>query len=429
MMATRLSKLGILLVAMMLVAASCGAADEEEGEPSATGGDVSFELRLGTLLPFTGDLSPFGAPADEAARLAIEEIQAAIEEVDLDVTAEIVANEDTQTDSKAAVEAANKLASANDVQAIDGAMASSSTIPVAESVTIPNEILQVSPASTSPAISELDDNGFVWRTAPSDALQGQVLAQAVADAFGTDVTINTGTRNDAYGVALIDEFVDSWESEGGEIGEQIRWNPNAPTFESEAQQLVQGDPDGWVIIDFPETWAKFAPALVRTGDWDPARTFTADGLKSETLPEDVGMEGTVGMRGTAPTAKDSPAAEAFDDLWQEKADIDRETFDAHSFDAVILPFLAAIAAGSGDPADMAEEMQGISGPPGTEYTFEELPQAIESLIAGEDIDYQGAAGPIDFDDQGDPSAANYEVWEFDGDGKIATLEVVPFEAD
>jgi ABC-type branched-subunit amino acid transport system substrate-binding protein len=65
----------------------------------------------------------------------------------------------------------------------------------------------------------------------------------VADAFGTDATINTGTRNDAYGVALIDEFVESWESKGGSIGQQVKWNPDAPTFESEAQQLVQGDPD------------------------------------------------------------------------------------------------------------------------------------------------------------------------------------------
>ncbi|MGH2377175.1 MAG: ABC transporter substrate-binding protein [Candidatus Limnocylindria bacterium] len=421
---TRSLLAGLCAGALVLAACTPGATP---GQPAE---EVSFELRVGNLLSFTGDLAPFGPPIDRATELAVEVITEALEAKGLSdrISVSVVASEDDQTQAAAGVEAATKLAQVDQVHVIMGALASGVTIPVAESVAIPNQIVLISPASTSPAISDMADDGFVWRTAPSDALQGKVLANAVAEAFGADATINTGTRNDAYGVALIGEFEEAWKAGGGTIGQSVQWNPDAATFDSEAGQLGQGSPDGWVIIDFPQTFAKVGPALVRAGGWDPARTFTADGLRDATLPDTVGEEATEGMRGTAPTSEEAPAGAAFQTLWDDRVGDDRGTFDAHAFDAVVVAFLAALAAGSSDPSDIRDALQDVSGPGGNEYTFEQLGEAIDDLLAGRDIDYQGAAGPLDFDENGDPGASNYEVWQFSG-GEVETTEVIPFSAE
>jgi ABC-type branched-subunit amino acid transport system substrate-binding protein len=412
----------ILLFALALSAAGCGG-EEEAPEEAAPAEDVSFDLKVGNLVPFTGDLSSFGEPIDEAARIAAEVANEAADEAGIDASVEIVASEDTQTDATAAVEGATKLVQTDQVQVLMGALASTNTIPVAESVTVPNEVLQISPASTSPAITDLDDDAFVWRTPPSDAKQGEVMAQAIADEIGADATVNVGTRNDAYGTALAGVFETSWKEGGGTIGESVQWNPDAATFDTEAQQLTRGNPDAWVVIDFPETFAKVGPALVRTGRWDPTKTFATDGLRDSSLPKDVGEQATEGMRGTAPVPPEgAEAAEAFATVFEQraKAGVERQTFDAHAFDAVILAFLAATAADSSDPADMKEQMQAVSGPPGDPFTFEQLADAITALANGEDIDYQGASGPIDWDENGDPTAATYELWQFEN-GDITSL--------
>jgi ABC-type branched-subunit amino acid transport system substrate-binding protein len=428
-----LATLLLLLGALAFVAVGCGGDDDEAEpeeratteaeEPAEEMPDISFDLRVGTLVSFTGDLAPYGEAIDTGAKIAAEIANEAAQAAGIDATVEIVASEDDQTDATAGVEGATKLVQTDSVSVIIGALASSVTIPVAESVTIPNQVIQISPASTSPAITDIADDGYLWRTAPSDAFQGVVLAQALADEFGADATINVGTRNDAYGTALAGVFEQSWQDGGGTIGESVQWNPEAATFDSEAQQLASGDPDGWVIIDFPETWEKFGPALVRAGGWDPERTFTADGLQSEELAGKL-PEATEGMKGSAPGAPEgSTAAEAFDATWEERAGgVSRNVFDAQAFDAVILAFLAAVAANSSDPADMQQHMVDVSGG-GTEYTYEQLADAITAIMNGEDVDYVGVTGPIDWDENGDPSAASYDIWQYQ-DGKVVVLDTV-----
>lgn len=401
---------------------------EETTEEPAT---PAFELRVGVVTSLTGDLAPFGVGIDNGTRLAADLANAALASAGLtDVSVAVVASEDDQTDATAGVEAATKLVQSDGVQVIVGSLASSVTIPIAESVSIPNKVIQISPASTAIAISDIADDGMLWRTPPSDAAQAPILAAAVAEAFGADATINVGARNDAYGVGLADGFEAEWQALGGTVGASVRWNPEAATFDTEAQQLAGGEPDGWVIVDFPETWAKMGPALVRAGGWDPARTFSTDGLRDKTLPETGGAETTEGMRGTAPSSGgDTPGGDAFAAAFAAAyPDQEQQLFDANAFDAVMVAFLAALQAGSADTTAISENMQAISGPPGLAGTFEDLDALVAAILAGEDIDYQGAAGTIDFDEKGDVSAdgALYELWQFEG-GELKTLSSVVFE--
>ena len=202
------------------------------------------------------------------------------------------------------------------------------------------------------------------------------------------------------------------------------YDPEQPSYNSEAQKIVSGNPDGWVIIDFPETYAKVGPALVRTGDWDPKKSFITDGLASSELPKDVGRDATEGMRGTAPGSPDSgAAAEAFNKAYAAAPGPERQTFDAQNFDAVILCYLAAVAAGSTDGKEMAAELQNVSGPGGDKFTFEQLPEAIEALQNGDDIDYEGASGPLDLNEEGDPTSGVYDIYRYK-DGKHRRLRRV-----
>ena len=174
-------------------------------------------------------------------------------------------------------------------------------------------------------------------------------------------------------------FTDAWEANGGTVDKNVPYNPEATSLNSEAQQIASGNPDGWMIIDYTGYWAKMGPALVRTGNWDPAKTFTGDGLRSPDLPGDAGAEATKGMRGTVPTSLDAPAGAQFDALWKAEVKQPRQTYDAQNFDAVmILSRSRPPLRRSSDPAAIAENLQAVTGPPGDKYTFETLQEAFDA---------------------------------------------------
>jgi branched-chain amino acid transport system substrate-binding protein len=417
-----------LLIASLVLAATATAGLAACGDDGGGGGEKTLNLTIGDLVPLTGDLADFGPPGRKAADLAVKEIRDAAQEVGADHTVKVV-HEDDQTDAQAGVQAARKLVDAENAACIAGSWASDVSIPVARSVAIREEVLMISPASTDDSISELDDDGLINRTPPPDRFQGPTLADLVEDALGgaQGKTINIGARNDAYGSNLTETFSKPWQEKGGRIGERVLYDPEQPSYNSEARQIAGGDPDGYVIIDFPETYQKVGPALVRTGDWDPEKTFITDGLASSGLPESAGREATEGMRGTAPGSPDAGAAsEAFDKLYTDAPGPERQTFDAQNFDAVILCYLAAVAAGNTDGKDMAAELQDVTGPGGDKYTWEQLPDAIRALQDGNDIDYEGASGPVDLNDQGDSTAGVYDVYRY-RDGKIDVYDELPVE--
>lgn len=430
-----MQRLKVVLLALAIAClsfglAACGDDDDDDGGDGG-GGETSLDLVIGDSLPLSGDLADFGPPGEKAADLAVEEINAAVEEVGADHTVEIV-HEDNGggADQQAAVQAARKLVDSDGATCIAGAWASADTIPTAESVAIPESVTIVSPASTSDEITGLEDDGLVNRTAPPDSFQGPTLAQYVDQELGgaEGKTVNVGARNDSYGNGLAETFSAAWEELGGTIGATEIYDTKLTNYDSEADSLVGGNPDALVIVDFPETYNKVGPALVRAG-FDPSTTFVTDGLISGDLAEGAGEDAVNGLRGTAPgTPDEETATAAFDELYtsSEPADVDRQTFDAQNFDAVVLCYLAAVAAGSTEGADIAAEIQAVSAAPGDKYTWEELPDAIEALQNGDDIDYVGASGEVDMDENGDATAGVYDIYEFKGGAPepIDEVEVV-----
>lgn len=423
-----MSRIKLVLLALVVTGLSLGivACGDDDESTTSGGGEASLDLTIGDLIPLTGDLSDFGPPGDKAANLAVAKINEAIKQAGVDHTVTLK-TEDDQTSDQAGVSAARKLVG-DGASCIAGSWASSVTIPVARSVAIKEGVLEISPASTSDEITGLSDDGLINRTAPPDSFQGPTLADAIAEDLGgaDGKTVNIGARNDSYGTGLAGTFKDAWEAQGGSVGEEVIYDPEAATYDSEASKITSGNPDAIVIIDFPETFAKVGPALVRTGNYDPATTWGTDGLASSSLPKDVGTDATEGFRGTAPGTPDKDeTTQAFDEAYvaADPKDVDRQTFDAQNFDAVMLCYLAAVAAGSTDGEEMAGFVQDISAPPGDPYTWEELPEAIEALQNGDDIDYQGASGAIDMDENGDATAGVYDIYEYKGDALDIVDEV------
>jgi len=411
--------LALAISALSLGLAACGDDEESSEGGGVEGGEVTLDLTLGQLVPLTGDLADFGEPGAKAGEVALDQITTAIEEVGADHTVELL-TEDDQTTEQGGISGAQAL-SQGGASCIAGSWASSVTIPVAESVAADEEIVLISPASTSDEITDLDDDGFLNRTAPPDSFQGPTLADFIEQELGgaEGMTVNIGARNDPYGTGLAETFTAAWEGKGGEIGSETIYEPEAATYDSEASDIVEGDPDAYVIIDFPETYAKVGPALVGTGDFDATKAFVTDGLISGDLAKDAGDDAVVGMRGTAPgSPEEGEAPAAFDEAYTsfDPTDVERMTFDAQNFDAVVLCYLAAVAAGSAEGADMEATVREVSAAPGDQYTFEDLAGAIEALQNGDDIDYEGASGSIEMDDTGDATAGVYDTYEFSPDG-------------
>lgn len=410
------------VTALSLGAVACGS-DDSDSTSGGASTDDQFDLTIGGLLPQTGDLSTFAPAGEKGANLAIEEIQKALENTDITVE---FSTADTETKAAAAQQAAQQLISEG-ASCLIGPWASDETIPVGQTVAGRQQVPLISPSSTSPEISDLPDDGYVFRTAPSDALQGVVLADAVADEFGADATISVAARNDAYGEGIANAFIENFEANGGTTTGPVLYDPEGTTFDSEAEEIVADDPDGYVIIDFEDPYSKVGAALVRTGDFDPTTMYTADGLAFDpTFPDTIPADAIDGARGTRPaTPEGTSTADAFQELWDSSSEQpkDRGTFDAQNFDAATLCALGAVAAGSNEGPDIQAQIQAVSGPPGDKYDFTDLAGAIEALQNGDDIDFDGVSGPLDFDDNGDPTSATYDTYQYDN-GKFTIGEQV-----
>jgi ABC-type branched-subunit amino acid transport system substrate-binding protein len=393
--------------------------------------DFTFNLDYGVLVGLTGDAAASGQAWNQAVVLGLDYLNAKLAEAGLGdrFSAVLADSQDSEGNAQRGVEAATKLVTVDQVQVIIGDLFSAVTSAAAQAVVIPNNVLMFT-GGTNPALTELNGDGptLLWQPVAADDLQGRVLAQLMAEALGADSTVNVAVRNDAYGTGLGDIFRQAWEAGGGTVGQYITINPDQPTFDTEAQQLASGEPAGWLIIDFCPQFGTLAGPLTRTGTWDPARTFGGDTLYNcgDQIPEGS----TLGMRTVQANASAGSSFPDYQELFETEGDpnIDFQAFTAEAFDSVFIPFLAAVAAQSNDPVAISEQVVAVTNPPGDAYTFLEIDQAVQALLAGEDIHFNGATGPLLFNDRGRVTATAYDVWQLGADGTGEIVETIEFEA-
>lgn len=383
----------------------------------AVGGTAEArDVKIGALLPMTGDLQAFGEPSANGVRLAIDEINEQGGVLDQDLQ---LAIGDTQTLAQAGIDSANRLASVENVAGIVGAMSSGVTIPVARSVTRERGIPQISNASTSPVITTLDDNGYLFRSVPSDALQGVVLGDIVYDHDYRSVSIIY--INNDYGEGLAEEFTKQFEERGGSVAGSQPYEPGQASYRGELSGLAGGDAEALVLIGYPENGITILRQSLEEGFFD--NFIFTDGMKAPEVGQAIGGGFLDGAIGTVPAAQAAPGKEHFEQGYRDAyGELPPQPFIDTAYDATYLLALAMEMAGSTDGEAVRDALHEVATPPGVEIGPGEWAKAKEALANGEDINYEGASGSVDFDENGDVPGT-FEHWSFEGE-EIVTVEMI-----
>ncbi|MFC1848538.1 ABC transporter substrate-binding protein [Chloroflexota bacterium] len=410
----------VLAMVLTLVAAmACG--DDEEATPTpaptATPEPTpASPLKIGQLNSFTGDLSDFGAAHRDAAQLAIDHINQAGGVQGTIVT--IVAR-DTATNPTQGVDSARALADIDNVAAIVGALSSGVSIAVAQAVTIPDSILQISAASTSPALTAVADDDFLFRTTVSDAAQGAVLGRLAVE-LGYE-TASALYVNNAYGQGLAMAFEASFEAEGGTVLELVPTESVQPSYASELSKATEGDPDVLLALSYPESAQIYLREAIEGGYID---TFMfCDGTKSPAMNTALGAEAVEGVYGTNAGTPTTGVQTAFQEAFEASfAVMQQLPYIDTTYDAVVLIALAAEKAGTTtDSAAIRDALRDVSNPPGEVVGpgIDGIKRALELIAAGEDINYEGVGGSQDFDENGDVFST-IEIWKIEGGEIVST---------
>jgi ABC-type branched-subunit amino acid transport system substrate-binding protein len=396
---------------LLVLALAVSAASSASGRSQA-----GYTLRIGDVVPFTGASAVFGPAYAKAAGLAVQEATKALRRNGITDIKIQIEHADDGTTPEGGVNAARKLIS-NGAGCMLGALTSASSIAIAQAATVPARIPQIGPNNSSPALTTLQDNGFFFRVMPSDVLQAPILAKVIQQELGRGKTVSLAGRNDAFGTGLLPPLKTQLQKAGLDVQGPLFFDPTAASYNSEAADIVRGNPDGYVILDFPANYNKVAAALLRTGRFNGNKLFVAGGWPA-TIPSFIPANALEGARGTsAGSPLGTRAAEAFDRLYKGSPGIkDRQTLELNNFDGAMICILASIAANSGKGSEIVKHFPRVSSPPGRTYTYLSLGQAIKDLRSGKDINYEGAGGSADFDKNGDLKAAIYNVFKYQ-DGK------------
>ena len=408
----RLSVVGLVAA---LALSACGDDGGDDGDD--TSGDNTSEsptvepkgdgtLTFGTLLPATGDLAFLGPPEFAGVTLAVEDINAAGGVLGQDAV-QVKGDSGDGTPDIAGAQVDKLLGSDSDV--IVGAASSGVSITVIDKITGAGAV-QFSPANTAAGFDtdEIDPNRLYFRTAPSDYLQGEVLANRVIEDGFDNVAIMG--RQDFYGEGLAERTRDVLEEKGATIGEFILYNKDATTFTAEVNKLAAAKPDAIVLVTFAEI-TTLIPQLIAKGlGPQDVQLYFVDGNLSNYPDEDFDLTGVVG---TAPTsATPDPDFEELLRATPPMGPDDALLYGPEAYDAVILSALAAIAAGDDSGEAIGANIVDVSREGTKCTTFEECKGLLED---GEDIDYDGKSGPADMTDTGSLAAGTYGVYEY-GDG-------------
>lgn len=439
--------------ALVGIAALALGACTDDSEPPFEG-----TLSVGVMLPQTGDLSFIGPAQTAGVELALEDINDAGGVWGTNVTVDFQ-DEGDASDESVATASADALIGA-DVHAVVGPSATDRTLSVIETLADAH-VVQVSPASPGIVLDDHPSRGYFFRVMPSDVIQGVALGQEIAADGHQRVAIVA--RDDAYGEGLATLTAERFETAAeeaaaaaeatptppptpsetpdpesgedeqtaGEVVADLRYDPAEPDFDAVVAELRDAEPDAIVIASFEEG-TELMTAL-RDADLAPAQGggegdseagtqwYLVNGNLadySEQLPEGA----IEGVKATAP----APAAEA-DELYnrmdEHTPDLTDHTYGAEAYDSLILIALGAVQANSDDPDAIRSAMLEISRQPGTACgTFADCVALIRD---GEDINYQGPSGAVEWNDSGDPQQGSVGIYRYDADNTYSRLRVDP----
>jgi len=371
------------------------------------------EIKLGVLLGFTGPAESLAGHMADGAEAAFDEVtQSGLLLGGMSVSS--VRADTSCVDASVATAAAERLITGDGVSGIVGALCSTSTTAAFQNVARANGMVMISPASTSPALSTIEDDGLFFRTAPSDARQGVVMAEVLLEQGINSVAV-TYTNND-YGKGLADSFQTAYEERGGTVTINAAHEDGKADYSAEVASLAAAGGDRLVVAGYID---QGGPGIIRaaldTGAFD---TFhLPDGMIGDSLQERFGDE-IEGSTGQVP-GTDSPGAAMMEEVGAKYDFQGTAPFAPESYDAAALIMLAMQATGSTDPMVYKDAVMDVANAPGEMIYPGELAKALQILADGGDVDYQGGSA-VELIGGGE-SACNYRQIEVI-DGVITTVQ-------
>ena len=352
-------------------------------------------VKIGFLGGFTGPIESLTPPIQKGADLAISEVNAAGGVNGSSI--EIVSGDTTCVDATEAANAADRLVNSEGVAAIVGALCSGSTISAANNAAIPAGVVMISPASTSPAVSGMDDNDLVFRTVPSDAYQGESMAKLLL-AKGINTIAITYINND-YGKGFAEALEGAYSSMGGTVAANEAHEDGKADYRAEIGSLASSGAEHLVVLAYADgSGQTIVRQAVEGGDF--SNFIGGDGMISQSFVDGVGAEA---LEGTIITSAGAPAGTGLDRFTaiREGAGVEDSVYMAQSYDAGFLLALAMQQKGSNDREGMSAALRAVSSPPGEVIHPGDWAKAVEILSGGGDVNYEGATGSHDFNENGD----------------------------
>ena len=368
--------IGALVVALGLAAAFMATQKKAVVEGGA--------VKIGVLLGFTGPIESLTPDMAAGAEMAMDEASKSGKFLG-GATIESVRGDSTCVDAAAATATAERLITSDKVVAIMGADCSGVTTAVLQNVATAKGVVMISPSATSPALSTIEDNGLFFRTSPSDARQGQVLADILKEK-GVNSAAISYTNND-YGKGLADSIQSNFEAVGGKVTISASHEDGKGDYSAEAAALSQAGGDVLIVAGYLDQGGKgIIQASLDAGAFD---TFVLpDGMIGDSLPEAIGSD-LNGSYGTLPAAQGDGVA-VFEKLATE-AGFKPGPYAPQSYDAAALLIMAMQASGSTDSNTFKTKIMDVANAPGEKINPGELGKALEILAAGGDVDYVGAS--------------------------------------
>ncbi|MFA5537769.1 MAG: ABC transporter substrate-binding protein [Gemmobacter sp.] len=376
------------------------------------GAAAADDIKIGIILGFTGPLESITPTMADGAELAVKEVNDAGTLLD-GATVGTVRGDSTCIDSSAATATAERIVTAEGVNAIMGADCSGVTMAILQNVARANGVVMISPSATSPGFTTAESDGLFFRTAPSDARQGTVMAEVIRDR-GIDRVAVTYTNND-YGKGLADSFAEAFTATGGTVTINAAHEDGKADYSAEVGALASAGGAALVVAGYTDQGGRgIIQASLDTGAFDVF--VLPDGMVSQQLAETFGSDLNQSF-GQYP-GTDSPGAEIYQRMATEAGFDGTSAFAAESYDAAALILLAMQSAGSSAPADFKDHVMAVANAPGEPIYPGELAKGIEILKAGGEIDYVGATA-VELIPPGE-SAGNYREVDFK-DGEIVTV--------
>jgi len=345
---------------------------------------AAAEIKMGIILGFTGPIESLTPDMANSAELAFKEASDSGQLLG-GQKINVVRADSTCIDAAAASAAAERQITSDKVVGIMGADCSGVTTAIANNVAIPNGVTMISPSATSPALSTIADNGYFFRTSPSDARQGQVLAQITIER-GINTVAVTFTNND-YGKGLSDSYINAYKSLGGKVSAVVPHDEGKADYSAEVGALDASGADVLAVFGYVDQGGRnIIQGSIDSGAFD--KFILADGMYGDSLLENIDGD-LSGTFGTVP-GTDSKGSDSFAAMAKAAGIKAGGSYTGESYDAAALLVLAMQSGGSTDRAALASNVLAVANTPGEKIMPGELGKALRILASGGAVDYVGA---------------------------------------